>query len=330
MQPFAPQKAVGSTDAVTAPTNLMFEPGVSDVGSALAFSRLHTRASVVDSIESDPQKGLYLVDVPAGRNLVNLTAAEMARRSSPSRVVRATAVYDVESFLALLKLQAGHVTTVYATPLQIEPNKASLVAVCNDDRNLEPQWREVSITYAPQLSAEWEVWARIDGKKLSQGDLAEFLEDNIADVLPLSVASAETLERIALAELKLAGSAALNALARNVKINADVKVHQAVTTSSGEIAIAYSEVHRSDIEGAPVTVPTAFLIGIPVFFNGPRYQMLVRLRYKLQGGALVWSLVRYDADRIQDAAFAEIVTDVAARCGHPVLLGAAPAPAKPI
>lgn len=267
------------------------------------------------------------VSVPKGRELKNVTQDLHALAGKPRRVSRSTSVYDAASFVALVRRHRRPNTVVYATPLAVSDD-ASIVAVCDDDALDAPAWRDTVVHFAPQTSAEWDAWVKADGAWMKLPEFAEFLEERLLDVIPPSTESLspQLQDLITTTGLRLAGAGGLNALAQNVRINSDVKVANAVTLATGEIQMQYVETHRDD-EGAPIRIANAFLIGVPVFFNGPRYQVLVRLRYRLQGGGVVvWSVSLHDADRVEQVAFDDIVDLIReAEIGAVVLGGAPPA-----
>lgn len=109
-------------------------------------------------------------------------------------------------------------------------------------------------------------------------------------------------------------------LSRSLQVNVSSVVKNAVTLQSGEIAVAYTEVHN-DGEGKPIKVPNLFVIGIPVFVDGPRWRMAARLRYRLQGGKILWSYSLVKAEQSFDDAFKEVVGRVADATEIPVFYG---------
>jgi hypothetical protein len=170
------------------------------------------------------------------------------------------------------------------------------------------------------LSKEWKAWGERAGKPMSPAEFAEFLEVRVPDVYWGDQRSEYTNLLNQQLELRLATPSALIALSRNLAVNVDVAVRHAQTTSSGEIAITYVEQHR-DGEGAPIRVPNAFLVAIPVVQGGPPYQILARLRYRIRDGKVTWAYDLHRTDLAFDAAIREIGQRVADATGCTVFLG---------
>ena len=62
-------------------------------------------------------------------------------------------------------------------------------------------------------------------------------------------------------------------------------------------------------------------LGIPVYFRGTMYAVPVFVRYRVGNGAVEFQLKLDRADVIEDAAFAELTTEIASACGIEVYLG---------
>lgn len=192
-------------------------------------------------------------------------------------------------------------------------------------------WLQHRAVYSFPLSDEWQVWAGQNGKPMNQGDFAAFIEDHIDDVSdpPDFVhgqfdrdEAVKALEQVAVKlGTSYAGTARLQALSRGLEVHAGEKVKQQVNMQTGERTLVYDVEHK-DAAGAPVAVPGLFLIAIPVFRNGPLYRLAVRLRYRLNNGAITWAYEIWRADKAFDHAFDEAVQQTRQATGLPVLLGA--------
>lgn len=68
-------------------------------------------------------------------------------------------------------------------------------------------------------------------------------------------------------------------------------------------------------------MPSIFLIGIPVFNNGPFYRIAARLRYRKNGGKIVFWYDLWRTDRTFDHAFSEAVERVKVETDLPVFIG---------
>jgi uncharacterized protein YfdQ (DUF2303 family) len=187
-------------------------------------------------------------------------------------------------------------------------------------------------TYEFPMSEEWKAWAKADSKPLDMVDFAEFLEDRIVDVMPMPLfltdpdTSPETQSDRDLYDLitkingKPCGPDKLAALSKEAKINEDSKAEQSYDPQSGRMNVRFRTEHNDD-NGKPVQIPDMFLIAIPIFKNGPAYRILVRLRYRLKGGSIIWSVSRHRPELAQEHAIAEACERVKTETGLPVFFG---------
>lgn len=261
--------------------------------------------------------------VPSGMTLESVKPLLDEYAVRPDRIEGTATLQDEQSFI-------DHVNTFKRAPTSIfcEPSfaKPSFVAVYDyheffDGKEMPAFCRHRAV-WALRLSKEWEAWAGQSGKWMSHADFAEFLERHAPDVFWGDERSDYTNLLIQTLELKLATTAQLVGLSRNMVVNIDTAVRSAQTLSSGEIQITYNETHK-DGEGQPIKVPNAFLIAIPVIHRGPSYQILVRLRYRIQAGKVVWAFELHRSDIVFDVALDEVVERVARATERPVYRGAA-------
>lgn len=159
--------------------------------------------------------------------------------------------------------------------------------------------------YLFPLSEEWAAWTSKSGVAMDQAAFAAFLEDRIVDV---SDAAPETLGETVRAfaqklgvDVKFASAARLLQLASELEVHVNEKVRTAVKLGSGETSVQY-EAEHVDKQGQPLRIPGAFVLALPVFKNGPRYQVAARLRYRVQQGTIAWWFSLHRVDLILDHA----------------------------
>jgi hypothetical protein len=161
--------------------------------------------------------------------------------------------------------------------------------------------------YRPKISQQWKTWiidakARKDNDRewMSQGDFAAFIEDNILDALPIpildqnSAADQKTMAAIALLGGTIGSPDKLMELSRGLSIGENSVLNTQLNITTGETMVQFASEHR-DQAGAKLVVPGLFFIGIPVFEAEAVYRIMVRLRYRKQGAAVVWSYEPYRA-----------------------------------
>ena len=253
-------------------------------------------------IESVP-----IASVPRGRTLVSVKKLLDEYLPHPERIHGTATLRDEASFIAHVQELKQPTTRIFCEPTATPPSFTAVYdyhAVSADERQL-PNWCAHRAVWPVTMSKEWLAWTTAAGKLLTPTEFSEFLEVRVPDVYWGDQRSDYTNLLIQQLELRLATPSALIALSRNLAVNVDVAVRQAQTTSSGEIAITYIEQHK-DGEGAPIRVPNAFLIAIPVIQGGPAYQILVRLRYRIREGKITWAFDLHRPDLAYDAALAEV------------------------
>jgi len=178
-----------------------------------------------------------------------------------------------------------------------------------------PAWGDHRSHYVCPLSNEWRTWTESNSKPMDQATFAQFIEDNLDDiVIPVESAS------------EFPTSATVLEVARDLQVKSGLDFRQAINLATGETQMIYDEKHASGGGKGQVTVPRAFLIGIPVFMNGIRYQIEARLRYRIKEGALIWFYRLHRHDRARDDAFADIRNQAEQETSLPVWAGQAETP----
>lgn len=190
----------------------------------------------------------------------------------------------------------------------------------------EPRFGRHRGAFAFPLSDEWKAWTEKNAEPMSMVDFAAFLEDRIVDVFTMIVGEDELSEDLDKLVNTLGGydtiasPTKLMELARGLQVNENAVVQEAVNLASGEGVVRFQSEHV-DSAGAPLKVPSLFLIVIPVFRNGPLYRIAARLRYRKNGGRLVFWYELWRTDRTFDAAFRESVERARVETDLPVFIG---------
>lgn len=189
------------------------------------------------------------------------------------------------------------------------------------------------VHYPLVLSDQWRAWREVNGKSLDQATFAALLEDRALDLAPVPewlrpgtdtapTAPGDIRLRDAVARLTrtVAGPERLLELSRGLDLTEKSEVVQRVNLDSGETAFTFKSEHR-DSAGDRVQVPNLFLIAIPVFQNASAWLMAVRLRYKLSGQRVTWSVAMMRHEETFDAAIAELASRAAQETGLPLYYG---------
>lgn len=212
--------------------------------------------------------GVPFVIVPTGYNVQRVEDTLVL----PTRHRGTVAVRDVGSFIAVVQDYKRDCTRLYRTV-----NPPRFLAVFDDHAGDQPRWGQHRADYACPLSPEWATWTKANKQAMAQADFAQFIEDNLIDIV--HPAAADMLE-----------------VSRTLQAKKNVNFASGIHLPNGQQEFTYQE----DIKGTAgtkgqLTVPEVFNLGIPVFEGGPRYEIKCRLRYRISdaGKLALW----YDIER---------------------------------
>lgn len=199
---------------------------------------------------------------------------------------------------------------------------------------VEPRFGEHRGIYKPKFSPEWDAWKAADGKGLSQAAFAKLVTDQVRCVV--DVAAPEDLGELAgwfaVKHGRKVGPVAFYAdsgrmldLAEGLTISVEERVTDVSKRDSGEVSIQFDAKAQTSVAGIAVTVPVAFVIELPIFVGGARYQLPVRLRLTtfLDGDTkrARWTIAIFGADESVLACVSDMRAKVATDTGLPVFVG---------
>lgn len=221
----------------------------------------------------------------------------------PENIRQHIALDDADSFISYVNEFKGPTTHLFAcqSPGKITADFDYHRAPASFDGVAAPGRREHSASWTMPYSEEWRRWTGVDNKPLSQHSLAEFLEENLSDIV--EPAGASVLE-----------------VAAKLSVKRKVEFESGTRLSDGTIQITYREEDSAAGRGQ-MAIPTEFTIGVPVFFGGAPYKVRVFLRYKIEEGKLTFRLVMHRRTFIEQDAVRESATHVGDSTGLKVLFG---------
>lgn len=176
-----------------------------------------------------------------------------------------------------------------ATAIFADQETFKIVGIIDYHAPEQPAFREHRVSYIAPRSLEWTTWRTASGKKMSQADFAQFIEDNVVDIR--SPAGADVLE-----------------VARGLQAKKAVAFASAIRLSDGSQEFTYNETIQGTTSKGKIKVPEEFTLGIPVFFGGELYEVKARLRYRINEGQLLLWYELYRPEHIEKDAF-EAVCD---------------------
>jgi uncharacterized protein YfdQ (DUF2303 family) len=241
--------------------------------------------------------------------------------TAPERRAGTATLLTLESFIEHVNRFKDHASVVFANASLSEPALVSVLDYHEPTPGL-PRFGVHRGLYEFPLSDEWKIWTGADGEEVTQAEFAAFLEDHVEDVAePVSAggSSASFAKRLG---VEFASPARLLELSRGLTVKVGATVRAAQNLQSGEAQIQFTTTH-SDESGAPLRIPGAFLLAIPVFRSGPLYEIAARLRYRVLSdeGRVLFRFQLFRHDKVFDHAFTEAVDRVLKNTSLPVLYG---------
>lgn len=295
-----------------------------ELNNAQAILDAATRFAEVETLtitRGNSDEATFL-SVPEGRTILGVKQLLDLYLPHPERRTGTSLHTTLNSFIASTDRFKDEGTAIFLNDL--DRSKPVMVAVFDyHEHQVEgghARFGQHRAQYDFPLSDEWTAWTEADGAKMSQTDFAEFLEDRIADVLAPESAGPTLKAHAATVGINLATPARLLELSKGLAVSVDKRVAQAVNLSTGESQFNFVETHN-DKDGAPLKVPNGFAIGVPVFRNGVRYPVPVRLRYRITGGSVVWTISLSNTDKYFEDAISEAAELVADKTTLPVFRG---------
>lgn len=239
--------------------------------------------------------------VPEGFTLQTLPEAEL-----PTRPVALAKLRDAASFIRYFKDHACPRSRVYA---QLDP--AKFLAVFDEfdiqdpgeqfDTAAQADWRQFRAEFAVPPSREWQTWHAINRKDLGQLSFAEFLQDNLPDVVKPD--GAELLD-----------------MALNFEAMQGGKVVAVQRLQDGSQNLQFQA--EANASGS-VKLPPEITLQIPVFENDEPVQLQARLKYRIKrdDGSITFKIELVRPHKVLEQAFRRTWARIESEAGAVILLG---------
>lgn len=224
-----------------------------------------------------------VIDRRKGNSITGLRSIIDQYRLEPGTLIGTGSTTTLQSFIDLVNRHKNEGSAVFAKTSWPAP---ALTAVIDyHGEGAAARWGRHRINYAFPITDEFKVWIDKNGKPMEQAEFAAFLEDHAAE---LSAAyPPEAAEYESLFKERFATPADLIALSRNLEIHVDAKVKRAERIQTGERTVEFVEEHLNG-KGEKVEIPGIFMVSVPAFLDGENVRIPARLRYRIQGGSIVW------------------------------------------
>ncbi len=267
-----------------------------------AIEEAQTNAAVTARLAADltasQQKVQYIngapvLILPQGMNVKTFETT----MGAPLRKKGTVTLNDAESFVAVVVDQKTDYTRLFSTI-----NPPTFTAVFNHNAD-GAGWGDHKAQYNAPLAPEWKAWTGIDGKKMNQVEIAQFIENNLVDV----------------AEPE---GATLLEICRTLEAKKKVTFASSIRLSDGNNQFTFSEEVQGSAQQGQLSIPEVFVIGVPVFENGEKWRVDVRLRYRIEeGGRLVMWVELVRPHKVIEEAVKELRARIAEGTGMAILNG---------
>lgn len=229
--------------------------------------------------------------------------------AEPLRKRGTTEVFDVASFNQVVRDhgQEGR-TAIY---LDRNPEMPAVVAVLNGGAKSSPGWGDLRCAIRFCATPQWAKWRAIDGNMLPQGTFAEFIEDNLADIVQPAAAT--------MLEVATAFHATLS-----------TRFGRAMRLSSGMIELQHVESADAKVGAGQIAVPETLTLGLAPLHGSPIYQVPARFRYRIRDGELTMGVKLQRIEDLMRTVLEEVIVKIERSTDIPVLEGLAPPPVAPL
>jgi uncharacterized protein YfdQ (DUF2303 family) len=152
----------------------------------------------------------------------------------------------------------------------------------------------------------WRHWLSLDGQLVRQQQFAEHIEQGLVEIV--EPAAAEMLE-----------------IAQHFQANTTASFQTSRLLSNGQVQLKYIEdVDAKGGAAGQLDIPSTFTLALQPFEGSDQYRVTARLRYRVAAGQLT---IGYQLDRPRDvlqAAFDDVVNEIAETTGITPYAGTAP------
>ena len=248
-------------------------------------------------------------------------------RMRPKAYTGTASMTRIDSFIAHVNRFKDSQSALFAFDNMVAPRLTAVLDYnqSRDGGNFDgPRFGNHRTQFAFPLSEEWKIWTGKNKVKMDLAQFAEFIEDRFIDVEHVNDVSTlnDDVQKL-LATVgtgSIASPSKLIELSRGLKVHVKDEVAGSVSLSSGEGEVQFKTEH-TDKYGNKLTVPSLFVLNIPVFYQDGLYRVAARLRYRVEGGMMKFWYELWGLERVFEHAFAEACDSAALHTALPLFYG---------
>lgn len=282
------------------------------------------------------QYGDVMFALKPGGEISTTIQKELDERKPNPRDRRGKAVLtNLDSFIAHVNRFGDSDSVVFANSQTNDPFVLAVLDYHRADRLVEEGDADGSTVHGEYrhgrhrssfrfpLSDEWQAWRAANGESMTMAEFAAFLENRVLDVAEVDKVpeSAKRFVDMMGGKANIADWASLNKIARSLTVYENAVVENVVNLDSGALNFEVREGSETEVAGIKVSVPTMFFIDIPLFREGPKYRLPVRLRWRKPRGSITFFYEMWNPEHAFTDAFNEAIARIAAETPADVLYG---------
>lgn len=204
-------------------------------------------------------------------------------------------VVSVDSFVDYWRRYSDDESVIF-----VDDKAHTINAVFDYHSNL-PSWGRHKMTLSLLPTQEWVKWRQNSGKRLAQVEFAEFIQDNMTDVVNPD-------------------GATLLEIVTNLSNHRTAKFSSNIRLDNGQVQLTYEEELRgSAMVAGNMSIPQEFELGIRPFARCASYSVGARLRYRItdERTLTIWYEIKRP-ERIEVDAFEGVLEELTEKIGADV------------
>lgn len=210
--------------------------------------------------------GVPFAMVPRGYNVESLERLLKV----PARKKGKLCMQDVDSFIRYVNAHGEKNRTIIMAGIEEFGGMFRGILDYHEEGGTLAGWGQHSVDYSCPKTIEWDRWARGNKCRMNQESFAQFIEDNILNIVKPT--GAEMLE-----------------IAKTLQATKTCRFKSSKRLENGDAEIAYekSTEARAGV-GGNLQIPTEFDLALSPFIGSERYAVTARLRYRIEEGVLLF------------------------------------------
>ena len=213
---------------------------------------------------------------------------------NPPSIKEHVKVVEVDSFVEYWSRYQNADSVIFVD------DKANTINAVFDYHGAEPEWCRHKMTLSLLPTPEWAKWRQYSSKRLGQVEFAEFIQDNMTDVVNPD-------------------GATLLEIVTNLSNHRTAKFASNIRLDNGQVQFTYEEELMGFAVAGNMSIPQEFELGIRPFARCVSYSVGARLRYRItdERTLTIWYEIKRP-ERVEIDAFDGVLKELIGKVGADV------------